>query len=97
MNVHEDLLNNGENNCSFTEDEVDIMCSKDGDDACGDSLFTVEETLILCGLSGFFEDYVPVFLAGKNVYRTRNFKRGAIICGNTRHAPEWYRPPDVRE
>ena len=36
MNVHEDLLNNGENNCSFTEDEVDIMCSKDGDDACGD-------------------------------------------------------------
>lgn len=38
MSVHEDLLNNGENNCSFTEDEVDIMCSKDGDDACGDSL-----------------------------------------------------------
>lgn len=36
MNVHEDLLNNGENNCSFTEDEVDIMCSKDGDGACGD-------------------------------------------------------------
>lgn len=35
MSVHEDLLNNGENNCSFTEDEVDIMCSKDGDDACG--------------------------------------------------------------
>lgn len=35
MNVHEDLLNNGENNCSFTEDEVDIMCSMDGDDACG--------------------------------------------------------------
>ena len=36
MSVHEDLLNNGENNCSFTEDEVDIMCSKDGDAACGD-------------------------------------------------------------
>lgn len=36
MNVHEDLLNNGENNCSFTEDEVDIMCSEDGDDARGD-------------------------------------------------------------
>lgn len=32
MNVHEDLLNNGKNNCSFTEDEVDIMCSEDGDD-----------------------------------------------------------------
>lgn len=38
MSVHEDLLNNGENNCSFTEDEVDIMCSKDGDDACGDGV-----------------------------------------------------------
>lgn len=36
MSVHEDLLNNGENNCSFTEDEVDIMCSKDGDDAYRD-------------------------------------------------------------
>ena len=36
MSVHEDLLNNGENNCSFTEDEVDIMCSKDGDDTCRD-------------------------------------------------------------
>lgn len=36
MSVHEHLLNNGENNCSFTEDEVDIMCSKDGYDACGD-------------------------------------------------------------
>lgn len=36
MSVHEDLLNNGENNCSFTEDEVDIMCSKDAYGACGD-------------------------------------------------------------
>lgn len=35
MSVHEDLLNNGENNCSFTEDEVDIMCSEDGDGASG--------------------------------------------------------------
>lgn len=42
MSVHEDLLNNGENNCSFTEDEVDIMCSKDGDDACGDGCFTFQ-------------------------------------------------------
>lgn len=38
MSVHEDLLNNGENNCSFTEDEVDIMCSEDGDGACGDGM-----------------------------------------------------------
>lgn len=46
MSVHEDLLNNGENNCSFTEDEVDIMCSKDGDDACGDGLFAHEKSPI---------------------------------------------------
>ena len=51
-------------------------------------MLAVEETLILCGLSGFFEDYVPVFLAGKNVYRTRNFKRGAKICRDTSCAPE---------
>lgn len=37
--------------------------------ACGDGLFAVEETLSLCGLTGFFREYVPVFLAGKNVYR----------------------------
>ena len=43
MSVHEDLLNNGENNCSFTEDEVDIMCSKDGDDACGDGVSAGEK------------------------------------------------------
>lgn len=43
MSVHEDLLNDGENNCSFTEDEVDIMCSKDGDDACGDSMSTTSD------------------------------------------------------
>lgn len=45
MSVHEDLLNNGENNCSFTEDEVDIMCSEDGDDACGDSSIDVKEKI----------------------------------------------------
>lgn len=49
MNVHEDLLNNGKNNCSFTEDEVDIMCSEDGDDTYRDSLSAVEEIVILCG------------------------------------------------
>ena len=42
MSVHEDLLNNGENNCSFTEDEVDIMCSKDAYGACGDGMFIVQ-------------------------------------------------------
>lgn len=34
-----------------------------------DGMLAVEETLILYGLAGFFEDYVPVFLAGKNVDR----------------------------
>ena len=28
MNVHEDLLNNGENNCSFTEDEAVMVILK---------------------------------------------------------------------
>lgn len=42
MSVHEDLLNNGENNCSFTEDEVDIMCSKDAYGACGDCCLTFQ-------------------------------------------------------
>lgn len=46
MSVHEDLLNNGENNCSFTEDEVDIMCSEDGDDACGDGVPVDEEEIV---------------------------------------------------
>lgn len=44
MSVHEDLLNNGENNCSFTEDEVDIMCSEDGDGACGECGTDFERT-----------------------------------------------------
>lgn len=32
-------------------------------------MLAIEEILSLCGLAGFFEEYVPVFLAGKNVYR----------------------------
>lgn len=55
MNVHEDLLNNGENNCSFTEDEVDIMCSEDGDDACGDCLLTIAQSSSLSGFVAYFE------------------------------------------
>lgn len=46
MNVHEDLLNNGENNCSFTEDEVDIMCSEDGDDAYRDNSGTTSDRFV---------------------------------------------------
>lgn len=52
MSVHEDLLNNGENNCSFTEDEVDIMCSKDGDDALRKHRAASEE-----GEIGFINEY----------------------------------------
>lgn len=40
-----------------------------GDGACGDGGLAFEETLILCRLADCFERYVPVFLAGKNVYR----------------------------
>ena len=34
-------------------------------------MLAVEKTLILCGLAGFFEEYVPVFLLAKNVYRAK--------------------------
>ena len=34
-----------------------------------DDYIEVEETLSLCGLAGFSSEYVPVFLAGENVYR----------------------------
>ena len=55
MSVHEDLLNNGENNCSFTEDEVDIMCSKDAYGACGNSLPFVKKSPINQRISPFWE------------------------------------------
>ena len=50
--------------CSHSVDEVKDVCSYVSDNTCGDSLFAVEETLILCGVAGFFERYVPVSLAG---------------------------------
>jgi len=56
--------------------------------ACGDGLLTVEETLILCGFEGFHEEYVPVFLAGKNVYRTLIFQEGVKIRSCLRRAQE---------
>ena len=55
--------------CSCGTDVANNLCSWECPDTCGDGLLAVEETLILCGLAGFFEDYVPVFLAGKNVDR----------------------------
>lgn len=35
--------------------------------------------MILCRLAGIFEEYVPVFLAGKNVYRTLILQEGVVI------------------
>ena len=59
MNVHEDLLNNGENNCSFTEDEVDIMCSKDGDDACGELCVAMQSRYLeILDFTQFFDHFV---------------------------------------
>ena len=40
-------------------------------------MLAIEETLILCGLAGFFSEYVPVFLAGKNMNLFIELKRGA--------------------
>lgn len=55
--------------CSNVSDKLEALYSESSLNTCGDSLLAVEETLSLCGLAGFFEDYAPVFLAGKNVYR----------------------------
>jgi len=40
-------------------------------------LLAVEETLILCGLASFFEEYVPVFLAEK-IYIEPEILRGGV-------------------
>lgn len=51
-------------------------------------MLAVQETLILCGLAGFCCEYVPVFLAGKNVNLFEELKRGAKICRYQSCAPE---------
>lgn len=38
-----------------------------------------QESPGLSGFQGFLRKYVPVFLAGKNVYNLEKFKRGAKI------------------
>lgn len=53
-------------------------------------MFAGEDTLSLHRLASFFREYVPVFLAGKNVYRIKKFKRGAKICTDTSCVPELY-------
>lgn len=60
----------GEGLCSSSSDTTEELYSSSAPDTCGNRLLAIKETLILCGLAGFFEEYVPVFLAGKNVYRT---------------------------
>lgn len=55
---------------------------------CGNRLLAVKETLSLCGLAGIFEEYVPVSLARKNVYKLKKIKRCAKICRDTSCAPE---------
>ena len=59
MSVHEDLLNNGENNCSFTEDEVDIMCSKDAYGACGELCVAMQSRYLeILDFTQFFDHFV---------------------------------------
>lgn len=89
MSVHEDLLNNGENNCSFTEDEVDIMCSKDGDDACGDYCVDTKEKLVEILYFRHFAKHFTFTSEGKNS-RNKHLKNyfdvSVVIdigCGNT--------------
>lgn len=63
-------MESGEELCSSSSDTTEELYSSSEPDTCGNRLLAIKETLILCGLAGFFEEYVPVFLAGKNVYRT---------------------------
>lgn len=61
MSDNHDLLNDNDM-CSFSGHEVEDMCFNSGDDACGDCLLAIKETLILCGFENTFRKYVPVFL-----------------------------------
>ena len=45
-------------------------------------MLAIAQSPSLSGFKGFFEEYVLVFLEGKNVYRTQIFKRGD--CPKTR-------------
>lgn len=57
-------------------------------------MLAVEETLILCGLAGFFEEHVPVFLRNINVYRV-NLTIG--VSETIRGRSENLKGKDVRE
>lgn len=73
MSDNHDLLNDNEM-CSFSGHEAEDMCFNYGDHARGDGVPDGEETLSLCGLAGFFREYVPVFLAGKMYIESRNLR-----------------------
>lgn len=89
MSVHEDLLNNGENNCSFTEDEVDIMCSEDAYDACGDYCVDTKEKLVeILYFRHFAKHFVfsPEGKNSRNKHLKNYFDVSVVVnigCGNT--------------
>ena len=94
MSVHEDLLNNGENNCSFTEDEVDIMCSKDGDDACGNCGGTTKERYLEILEFTHFVEFFSFNKIGENHKEKLLVQRVTVVValdlgtGNTKN-PEY--------
>ena len=45
----------GEGLCSSSSDTTEELYSSSAPDTCGDGMLAIEETLILCGLAGFFE------------------------------------------
>ena len=40
-------------------------------------MLAIEETLILCGVAGYFEEYVPVFFAGNICVLNQSGRKGA--------------------
>ena len=54
--------------CSSSLDTTEELYSSSVPDTCGDGVFTVKETLSLCGLADFFCEYVPVLLGDENVH-----------------------------
>ena len=92
MSVHEDLLNNGENNCSFTEDEVDIMCSKDGDDACGDCGGTTQKGYVEILEFTHFVEFFSFNRIAENHKEKELVRKVTVVvaldlgCGNTKNS-----------
>ena len=92
MSVHEDLLNNGENNCSFTEDEVDIMCSKDGDDACGDCGRTTQKGYVEILEFTHFVEFFSFNRIAENHKEKELVRKVTVVvaldlgCGNTKNS-----------